>query len=1603
MFCRDRKIYCRIAKLTTAFIFLSTSLAFKIPSTFAQSSFSLPPPGERVTLSPFFTPPILKGIKVYPENPFQFDFVLDKGDSTDSNEQLKQEANRLIKYFLVSLTVPENDLWVNLSPYEKDRIVPDVFGQTEMGRDLLAQDYLLKQITAAVIYPEETIGKEFWDRVYKEAYAQYGQTDLPINTFNKVWIIPDIARIYENGASAFVVESHLKIMLEEDYLALGKNESSSQLRIKKMKDADIKKLNGISSEVVRHIVLPALEKEVNEGRNFIQLRQVYHSLILATWYKEKLKESILTKVYADRNKIYGINIDDKDEIEKIYQQYIQAFKQGAFNYIKEDYDPQAQQMIPRKYFSGGFSPIAPDGQMFKARLKRDGRPEEIRLENNKALVVSAYIEPVRNLEIFIRILRQIVKNNEEFKDLPANSSDDVKMMRLINVMKENGLATETEMPLTDKSGTPIQSERQSVKIKIITIAKEKRTQRFYDRLVEREGGLQGINFQDQSNGQWYIVGFEGELGEIHRHEQDEIILRMQNEHWIDAHNLTDHQKIDKEAAQKFEAGIQDIFGTGFKDKIKRWFSRKEVKPSVVVSAQTSNVVSTEPVDQFELLNSPQAGEHTKLFSVTVPTSPQEALQMPETAPLIIQLEGKLREQGFISTGTGGNIAGACRVWDIANQVRATNITVELQKREAHPRLRGVETVELLVTVTYLDNQNRPVMVKEELTMLAESLPTEDQIHFAILDIHPEASPVAIREMTKIFNEQPVALSNLLAKYKRLYVEPSPDKVRARIAILEFDPQVSEFDMARTLENISAQVESRHKPLPQWTNDEFVEIYKTHSRKQVQITTVSASEVSSTAPLLSFSYTINSKWDSDPLVGLDLVIQHMLQERGFAIARSDRFLKGLTPIGEEVNVSVSLDHKEIWNVGGVEMETMVLHGIVKTASGQVFVEFTINVQPQPTQIQITDAIRNLYPQSTIEEISETAKVSYEPYFYPTVSLARYVGFYNSYFVQEPERGHIRLVIRRHDPGASQQVIAATESLMSPPRDKWSADEIITAYEFARRYLELHPTHSFIGDFDLMYDQFYREYGHAILMKHFPSQDSDQTYNPQLKEMDRFVNMLPAMSYQFVGPDKTDHVTLIRDGIDSLVYQHDNKTVKLSLFSLDEMKRFIQSRIEGGAIDQNQLYLVEGFLTNEQFADLGQRLPFEIHIIHVLPTGQSIISLGDEHSVGNEFINFLSEIPEVHGKLQMGHNHPENANPTFSNLEDEMFPISEQMDRILNLRPSYGDIATAKNDGNFIWNSYGIVFFRVHSQLSTNVRRAFANVPVKQPSLLFSDSEFWLQVVGIIDNQMTHELLNGITADDMMNKIVEFYSQFGVYLKVTPWTQIGNKTVAQVVAEADQELIQREVLGRFEDIKTNVLNMQSKAFSPNESKYRQAINERRDLDSKIAEIGSQIAEAILEGHDRTQLNAAKEQLWAQRQEVHYRVRFMARFFDPQEVSERQQRIEQWLNIAEAVYARNAGLRKTDTPKKDEALLIQAMQNPGGIDFNPQKIKLETEGKGEKIQFKIDSTTIENMRIDGFVPIIINVQPLSNLPLFLGFDTKSSEEFTNSLASSPSIGKI
>lgn len=365
----QRRFASKIISVFIALSFLFTSIA---PSYAQGLSAGLSAPSTLLAPTASFYPVLLRAIEIDPGNPFHFGFIVDSGDTAMEGEALTEEAKKLIRYFLASLTTPEQDMWVNLSPYEKDRIIPEGFGQTQMGRDLLSQDYILKQLTASLIYPEDELGKKFWEKVYKAAYEKYGTTDIPIDTFNKIWILPKKASIYEHSNRVFVVDSELAVMMEEDYLALQESQNS---KVKNQNETPQpnklnKPNNALASSVIREIVIPAIEKEVNFGKHFASLRQVYHAMILATWYKNNLKESLLGKIYMDQNKIKGIDLVDSSEKQKIYEDYLNTFQKGIYDFIKVERDQHTGKNIPRKYFSGGFTPTTPDGTPLRQALKK---------------------------------------------------------------------------------------------------------------------------------------------------------------------------------------------------------------------------------------------------------------------------------------------------------------------------------------------------------------------------------------------------------------------------------------------------------------------------------------------------------------------------------------------------------------------------------------------------------------------------------------------------------------------------------------------------------------------------------------------------------------------------------------------------------------------------------------------------------------------------------------------------------------------------------------------------------------------------------------------------------------------------------------------------------------------------------------------------------------------------------------------------------------------------------------------------------------------------------------------------------------------------------
>ena len=119
-----------------------TLIISSLRMSYAQTAEILPEPGQMVGLSASIAPAMLRGFSINPRDPFSFEFLMDRGQVVLTPDEKGAEYQKLIKYFLASLAIPEKDLWVNLSPYENNRIIEENFGSTAMCRDLLAQDYI---------------------------------------------------------------------------------------------------------------------------------------------------------------------------------------------------------------------------------------------------------------------------------------------------------------------------------------------------------------------------------------------------------------------------------------------------------------------------------------------------------------------------------------------------------------------------------------------------------------------------------------------------------------------------------------------------------------------------------------------------------------------------------------------------------------------------------------------------------------------------------------------------------------------------------------------------------------------------------------------------------------------------------------------------------------------------------------------------------------------------------------------------------------------------------------------------------------------------------------------------------------------------------------------------------------------------------------------------------------------------------------------------------------------------------------------------------------------------------------------------------------------
>lgn len=280
----------------------------------------LPKPTELLSWGRAYMPVLIKGIKLNVDDPLEIEFIYDLND----DKLLKNdEAELLVNYFMAALTIKDEDLWVNLSPYEANRVMADSLLQTQLGQDMLTQDYILKQLSSSMTHPDTDLGQKYWNSSKNKSY-------------NKIWIMPDLVQVYEHDDNmAFVANASLKVKSEYDYLAAKNNFDRSDDSV-------------LSHNSEFNLILNELETEVNQGKNFAKLRQIYYSIILANWFKNKFKTTFY-KAYIDNNKFKGIELPEKSFKDEVFKLYVEAFKKGVYKVVKSNINNNSKFL----YSSGG--------------------------------------------------------------------------------------------------------------------------------------------------------------------------------------------------------------------------------------------------------------------------------------------------------------------------------------------------------------------------------------------------------------------------------------------------------------------------------------------------------------------------------------------------------------------------------------------------------------------------------------------------------------------------------------------------------------------------------------------------------------------------------------------------------------------------------------------------------------------------------------------------------------------------------------------------------------------------------------------------------------------------------------------------------------------------------------------------------------------------------------------------------------------------------------------------------------------------------------------------------------------------------------------------
>jgi hypothetical protein len=305
-----------------------------------------------------------------------FDYVLraEKEKTGTSKIDVGNSSSLAYNTFFVGLFMPNNLFWVNLNPWEPNRLLGDGLEKTDAGRTMLEADLQMKKDFAKYENPcESDVGTRFWKKLdeksdqleqnLKKKYPNdFSEKDIiTFSTVSRNWIVPDKINAQGMGDTIYLESATLTIESEPvyDHSQYDIKDRYSFLFSQPVKDdlaAAAKEYGKYSMELQDEMIRPLVVRDINSVKEYAALRTVYHSLILAQWYKNKFQRSpALFSDEFDSGKIESYGSDTQWKPESIWQAYQKSYEEHEYECVKTEEYTRGNTIITSKkiYQSGG--------------------------------------------------------------------------------------------------------------------------------------------------------------------------------------------------------------------------------------------------------------------------------------------------------------------------------------------------------------------------------------------------------------------------------------------------------------------------------------------------------------------------------------------------------------------------------------------------------------------------------------------------------------------------------------------------------------------------------------------------------------------------------------------------------------------------------------------------------------------------------------------------------------------------------------------------------------------------------------------------------------------------------------------------------------------------------------------------------------------------------------------------------------------------------------------------------------------------------------------------------------------------------------------------